>query len=98
MLIAVNSPPMVPAPHSTQSRSTAARSPIRSLPSRTAPAPTVSNAIGAAPMALLTVGAGAVLLGKDLIGERAAVDLDWVLWGGRHHRRAVHRDKHPVFD
>ena len=49
MLIAVNSPPSVPAVHSTQSRSTAARSPIRSLPTRTAPAPTVSNAIGAAP-------------------------------------------------
>src|SRR4029079_5073776 len=26
------------------------------------------------------VGAGAVLVCKDLIGERAAVDLDWVLW------------------
>ena len=35
---------------------------------------------GAAPMALLTVGAGATLVGRDLIGERAAVDLDWVLW------------------
>jgi C4-dicarboxylate transporter/malic acid transport protein len=35
---------------------------------------------GAAPMALLTVGAGAVLVGKDLIGDRLAVDLDWVLW------------------
>ena len=35
---------------------------------------------GAAPMALMTVGAGAVLVGKDLIGERIAVDLDWVLW------------------
>ena len=35
---------------------------------------------GAAPMALMTVGAGAVLVGKDLIGTRLAVDLDWVLW------------------
>lgn len=35
---------------------------------------------GAAPMALLTVGAGALLVGKDLIGLRVAVDLDWVLW------------------
>ena len=35
---------------------------------------------GAAPMALLTVGSGALLVGKDLIGERLAVDLDWVLW------------------
>jgi tellurite resistance protein TehA-like permease len=36
----------------------------------------------AAPMALMTVGAGAVLVGRDLIGERIAVDLDWVLWTG----------------
>ena len=35
---------------------------------------------GAPPMALLTVGAGAVLIGHFLIGERAAVDLDWILW------------------
>jgi C4-dicarboxylate transporter/malic acid transport protein len=35
---------------------------------------------GAPPMALLTVGAGAVLVGHLLIGERLAVDLDWVLW------------------
>lgn len=35
---------------------------------------------GAPPMALLTVGAGAVLIGHAVIGERAAVDLDWVLW------------------
>jgi C4-dicarboxylate transporter/malic acid transport protein len=35
---------------------------------------------GAPPMALLTVGAGALLVGKDLIGLRAAVDVDWVLW------------------
>lgn len=35
---------------------------------------------GAAPMALLTVGAGAVLVGRDLIGEHLAVNLDWVLW------------------
>jgi tellurite resistance protein TehA-like permease len=35
---------------------------------------------GAAPMALMTVGAGALLVGKDLIGERAAVDVAWVLW------------------
>ena len=49
MLIAVKSPPSVPALHNTQSRSTASRSPIRSLPTRIAPAPTVSSAIGAAP-------------------------------------------------
>lgn len=35
---------------------------------------------GAAPMALLTVAAGAVLVGRDLIGEHRAVDLAWVLW------------------
>jgi tellurite resistance protein TehA-like permease len=42
--------------------------------------PQMAHFYGAAPMALLTVGAGAVLVGKDLIGERVAVDLDWVLW------------------
>lgn len=35
---------------------------------------------GAAPMALMTVGGGAVLIGGDLIGEHLAVDLSWVLW------------------
>src|SRR6516225_10221126 len=44
--------------------------------------PQMAHFYGAAPMALLTVGAGAVLVGKDLIGERIAVDLDWVLWTG----------------
>jgi C4-dicarboxylate transporter/malic acid transport protein len=42
--------------------------------------PQMGHFYGAAPMALLTVGAGATLVGRDLIGERAAVDLDWVLW------------------
>ncbi|MGD9620311.1 MAG: TDT family transporter [Mycolicibacterium sp.] len=42
--------------------------------------PQMSHFYGAAPMALLTVGSGALLVGKDLIGERAAVDLAWVLW------------------
>ena len=42
--------------------------------------PQMAHFYGAAPMAMLTVGAGAVLVGKDLIGERAAVNLDWVLW------------------
>jgi hypothetical protein len=42
-------PVSVPANHSTQSRSIAARSPIQSRPSSRAPAPTVSIAIGAAP-------------------------------------------------
>ena len=35
---------------------------------------------GAPPMALLTVGAGALLAAHSLLGLRAAVDLDWVLW------------------
>ena len=42
--------------------------------------PQMAHFYGAAPMALLTVGAGAVLVGRDLIGEPAAVDLHWVLW------------------
>ena len=41
--------PSVPVVQSTHARSTAARSPIRSLPTSSAPEPTVSNAIGAAP-------------------------------------------------
>jgi len=42
--------------------------------------PQMAHFYGAAPMALMTVGAGALLVGRDLIGERLAVDLDWVLW------------------
>ena len=42
--------------------------------------PKMAHFYGAAPMALMTVGAGAVLVGKDLTGERIAFDLDWVLW------------------
>lgn len=42
--------------------------------------PVMSHFYGAPPMAMLTVGAGALLVGKDLIGLRAAVDLSWVLW------------------
>ena len=42
--------------------------------------PVMSHFYGAPPMAMLTVGAGALLVGKDLIGLRAAVDLDWLLW------------------
>jgi C4-dicarboxylate transporter/malic acid transport protein len=44
--------------------------------------PQMAHFYGAAPMALMTVGGGAVLVGGDLIGERIAVDLDWVLWTG----------------
>lgn len=40
----------------------------------------MSQFYGAPPMALLTVGAGALLVGKSLLGSRAALDLDWVLW------------------
>ncbi len=42
--------------------------------------PQMAHFYGAAPMALLTVGAGSLLVGADLIGQRAAVDLAWVLW------------------
>ena len=42
--------------------------------------PQMAHFYGAAPMALLTVGAGALLVGRELIGERIAVDLAWVLW------------------
>ncbi|MCJ0903641.1 TDT family transporter [Rhodococcus sp. ARC_M6] len=42
--------------------------------------PQMAHFYGAAPMAFLTVGAGALLAGKSLIGERAAVNLDWILW------------------
>lgn len=42
--------------------------------------PQMAHFYGAAPMALLTVGSGALLVGRDLIGVRIAVDLAWVLW------------------
>jgi C4-dicarboxylate transporter/malic acid transport protein len=42
--------------------------------------PQMAHFYGAAPMAFMTVGAGAMLVGKDLIGERVAVDLHWALW------------------
>ena len=42
--------------------------------------PQMAHFYGAAPMALVTVGTGALLVGKDLVGERVAVDLAWVLW------------------
>jgi C4-dicarboxylate transporter/malic acid transport protein len=35
---------------------------------------------GAPAMALLTVGAGALLVGRDLIGLNAALAIDWTLW------------------
>ena len=42
--------------------------------------PQMAHFYGAAPMALLTVGTGTMLVGKDLIGESLAVDINWVLW------------------
>ncbi|GAS86269.1 tellurite resistance protein-like permease [Mycolicibacterium brisbanense] len=42
--------------------------------------PQMAHFYGAAPMALMTVGSGAILAGRDLIGERVAVDVCWVLW------------------
>ncbi|ALV30983.1 TDT family transporter [Streptomyces sp. CdTB01] len=42
--------------------------------------PVTVQFLGAPPMGLLTVGAGALLLGKDVIGLDAAVSVDWVLW------------------
>lgn len=44
--------------------------------------PQMAHFYGAAPMALLTVGAGALLVGKHVIGETAAITLDWILWTG----------------
>lgn len=42
--------------------------------------PVMAHFYGAPPMALLTVGAGTLLLGKDVLGETAAVSIDMVLW------------------
>ena len=42
--------------------------------------PQMAHFYGAAPMAFLTVATGALVAGQDLIGERPAVILAWVLW------------------
>jgi C4-dicarboxylate transporter/malic acid transport protein len=42
--------------------------------------PVMAHFYGAPPMAVLTVGAGTILLGRDVLGLRTAVDLDWILW------------------
>ena len=42
--------------------------------------PVIGNFYGAAPMALLTVGTGAVLVGRDLIGLPAALRVGWGCW------------------
>lgn len=42
--------------------------------------PVMAHFYGAPPMALLTVGAGTLLLGKDVLGEQLALGIDTVLW------------------
>ncbi len=42
--------------------------------------PVMSQFYGAPPMALLTVGAGTLLVGKDVLGLPLALGVDWVLW------------------
>ncbi|MET8582272.1 hypothetical protein ABZX39_15490 [Streptomyces collinus] len=42
--------------------------------------PVLVHFLGTMPMTLLIVGAGTLLLGHRLIGARAPVDVDWVLW------------------
>ena len=42
--------------------------------------PVMAHFYGAPPMALLTVGAGTLLLGKDILGEELALGIDAVLW------------------
>ncbi|WP_439657110.1 TDT family transporter [Lentzea sp. HUAS TT2] len=42
--------------------------------------PVMAQFWGAPPMALMTVGTGALLLGKDWIGLSAALTVDWTLW------------------
>jgi C4-dicarboxylate transporter/malic acid transport protein len=43
--------------------------------------PVMAQFWGAPAMALMTVGTGTLLLGRNWIGLGAAVDADWVLWG-----------------
>ncbi|MEN0129617.1 MAG: hypothetical protein AAGC49_09270 [Brevundimonas sp.] len=42
--------------------------------------PVAGNYYGAAPMALLTIGSGAVVLGVDLVGRPVALATGWTLW------------------
>lgn len=42
--------------------------------------PVMAHFYGAPPMALLTVGAGTILLGRDVLGLPLAVGIDMVLW------------------
>jgi C4-dicarboxylate transporter/malic acid transport protein len=43
--------------------------------------PAMAPFYGAPPMAMLTVGAGALLVGPDVLGAHAALTIDLVLWG-----------------
>ena len=42
--------------------------------------PVMAQFWGAPPMALMTVGAGTLILGRGLLGPAVAVDVDWALW------------------
>ena len=42
--------------------------------------PSMAQFYGAPPMAMMTIGGGALLVGRSIIGLHAAVDVDWVLW------------------
>jgi C4-dicarboxylate transporter/malic acid transport protein len=42
--------------------------------------PVMAHFYGAAPMAMLTVGAATLLVGTDVVGARVAIDADWTLW------------------
>lgn len=42
--------------------------------------PVMAHFYGAVPMAILTVGAATLLVGSDVVGQKTAVDVDWVLW------------------
>jgi C4-dicarboxylate transporter/malic acid transport protein len=42
--------------------------------------PVIAHFYGAPPMALMSVGAGTLLLGPDLIGPALALRIDWALW------------------
>lgn len=52
----------------------------RSVAWRYAKDPTLVQFYGAPPMALMTVGAGALVLGYHVLGRTGALSLDWVLW------------------
>jgi tellurite resistance protein TehA-like permease len=42
--------------------------------------PVMAHFYGAPPMALMTVGAGAMLVGNRVLGDQVALGVDWVLW------------------